>query len=87
MEAELKPLTYSLKEAKVLMGARSERQLTEWLKGGQIPGRKLGRQWRMTLDDIRAAIESFGVRGEPQTPEQKRSGLTPTSRRRIGLGS
>ncbi|SKU76426.1 Uncharacterised protein [Mycobacteroides abscessus subsp. massiliense] len=87
MEVGLVPLTYGLQDATQLMGARSVRQVTEWLKAGRIPGRKIGRAWRMTMDDINAAIETFGVRGEPETPEQKRSGLTSTSRRRMGLNS
>ncbi|WP_081346443.1 DNA-binding protein [Mycobacteroides chelonae] len=85
MESSIAPLTYGLTESVQLMGAKSERQLTEWLKAGRIPGRKIGREWRMTIDDIRAAIDSFGVRGQPETQEQKRSGLTPTSRRRLGI--
>lgn len=82
---ELKPMTFGLSDAKVLMGARSERQLTEWLKAGRIPGRKIGREWRMTIEDIRSAIESFSVTRQPETPEQRRSGLTSTSRRRMGM--
>lgn len=83
MGSNIVPLTYGLTDSVVLMGAKSERQVTEWLKSGRIPGRKIGREWRMTLEDIRTAIESFGVQGEPETPEQKRSGLTPTSARRL----
>ncbi|MEC4904565.1 hypothetical protein R2351_17925 [Mycobacteroides chelonae] len=85
MESSIAPLTYGLTESVQLMGAKSERQVTEWLKAGRIPGRKIGREWRMTIEDIRDAIDSFGVRGEPETLEQKRSGLTPTSRRRLGI--
>lgn len=79
----IESLTYALDQAVVLMGAKSTRQLSEWLKSGRIPGRKIGREWRMTISDIEAAIESFGVSGQPQTPEEKRSGLTPTSARRL----
>lgn len=81
----LTPLTYGLEDSAVLMGARGKRQVAEWLKAGRIPGRKIGREWRMTMEDIKAAIETFGVRGEPETPEEKCSGLTPTSRRRMGI--
>lgn len=81
----IESLTYALDQAVVMMGAKSTRQLTEWLKAGRIPGRKIGREWRMTRGDVEAAIESFGTNGQPQTPEEKRSGLTPTSQRRLGM--
>ncbi|MDM2350230.1 Uncharacterised protein [Mycobacteroides abscessus subsp. abscessus] len=81
----IESLTYALDEATKLMGAKSPRQVTEWLKSGRIPGRKIGREWRMTIEDIRAAIDSFGVTGQPQTLAEKRSGLTPTSQRRLGI--
>lgn len=51
---------YSLTQAVTEIGADvvSVDQLTEWLKQGRISGRKIGRKWAMTGDDIADFITS-----------------------------
>ncbi|WNO27528.1 excise [Mycobacterium phage Ageofdapage] len=88
-------LTRPLAEVAALIPC-SERWLTEQVRAGRIPGRKIGRSWRMTQADIDAALESFRVSPESGrksvAPESGRKSaapaanrplaLTPTSRRR-----
>lgn len=60
---------------------------TKWLairlRRGDIPGFKAGRQWRMTQDDIDAAIAKLrpNVVHIPDVPSF--AGMTRTSRRRL----
>lgn len=84
------PLTYDLAEAAARIGGISEKWLATQLRQKKLPGRKVGRHWRMTDSDIKDAIEMFGV--GPQTNSAGRSaashssglsGLTKTSRRRL----
>jgi len=53
------------------------------LRRGEFTGYKAGRQWRMTQDDIDAAIESLRPKRVwvPEVPSM--SGLTRTSARRL----
>ena len=83
-------LTYDLAEAAERIGGVTEKWLAARLRAGKLPGRKVGRQWRMTDSDIEAAVELFGV--GPQTNAAPKiqvrakvppSGLTRTSRRRL----
>lgn len=84
--------TYSDQEAADIIRGSSTRSDIEWLhrhlRGDdppQLPGYKVGRKWRMTEADIEQAIEL--LRPQPATPVAPRlSSLTPTSRRRLGLG-
>lgn len=55
------PLTYDLAEAAARIGGVTEKWLAARLRAGKLPGRKVGRQWRMTESDIEAAVELFGV--------------------------
>lgn len=65
------PLTYDLAEAAERIGGVSERWLAAQLRDGKIPGRKVGRKWRMTAGDIDACLEIFKV--VPQQPVPCRS--------------
>jgi hypothetical protein len=76
--------TYSTAEATERIGAPSERWLVEQLRAGRFPGRKIGRHWRMTDQDVRDALDlcrnnsrSVHTHGAPVV------GLTPRSRKRI----
>ncbi|QJD50348.1 excisionase [Mycobacterium phage MarkPhew] len=64
----------------------SERWLTEQVRAGRIPGRKIGRHWRMTDADIEAALDSFRVtpagRKSVAPPPDRPITLTPTRPRR-----
>ncbi|WEW73692.1 excise [Mycobacterium phage Nanz197] len=79
-------LTRPLAEVAALIPC-SERWLTEQVRAGRIPGRKIGRSWRMTQADIDAALESFRISPESgrksvAPPANRPIALTPTSRRR-----
>lgn len=50
-------LTYSSADAADWMGAPSERWLIHKLRAGAFPGRKVGRNWRMTEQDITDALD------------------------------
>ena len=84
--------TYSLDEAAALIcGADADGNplpgKTKWLalrlRRGLIPGYKAGHKWRMTQEDVEAAIESLRPQRVviPQVPQL--SGLTRTSARRL----
>ncbi|ASZ72675.1 excise [Mycobacterium phage Apocalypse] len=79
-------LTRPLAEVAALIPC-SERWLTEQVRAGRVPGRKIGRHWRMTQADVDAALESFRVSSESgrksvAPPADRPIALTPTSRRR-----
>lgn len=74
--------TYSTSEATEIVGAPSERWLIEQLRDGRFPGRKVGRNWRMTEHDIADALDL--CRNEHRsTHSAPVIGLTPRSRRRV----
>jgi hypothetical protein len=84
------PLTYDLAEAAQRIGGVSEKWLAARLRAGKLPGRKVGRKWRMTASDIEAAVEMFRVVPQAhsadmdtETVDTDRSGLTRRSRRRF----
>jgi hypothetical protein len=83
------PLTYDLAEAAERIGGVSERWLAAQLRAGKLPGRKVGRKWRMTIGDIETAVDMFRVVPQSVPSERRenvdvdRSGLTRTSRRRF----
>lgn len=54
----------------------SERTLCDWLRTGKIPGRKIGKVWRMSED----ALEDF-LRGGPAGNSR---GVSQNSRRHRG---
>ena len=82
-------LTYDLAEAAECIGGISEKWLAAQLRAGKLPGRKVGRKWRMTASDIEAALDIFKVapqstrRGGTEVQDVRVTGLTRTSRRRI----
>lgn len=64
------------------------------IRAGVIPARKVGRHYRMTDDDVAAALEILGnsrakTTGEPEQDEQpvKPLSLTATSARRMQKAS
>jgi hypothetical protein len=83
------PLTYDLADAAERIGGVSEKWLATQLRQGKLPGRKVGRHWRMTDGDIEAAVEIFGVGPQANSGEggfvrkDGPAGLTKTSRRRL----
>ncbi|MGQ9350712.1 DNA-binding protein [Mycolicibacterium gilvum] len=78
-------LTYSSADAADRMGAPSERWLIQKLRAGAFPGRKVGRNWRMTEQDITDALDACAndIRRITTNAESSSSGLTPTSRKRV----
>jgi hypothetical protein len=76
--------TYSTRQASEIFGAPSERWLVEQLRSGRFRGRKVGRHWRMTDEDIRDALDICGnyARRFAENPSPA-SGLTSTSRRKV----
>jgi hypothetical protein len=66
-----------------MMGC-SERWLIEQLRARRFPGRKIGRHWRMTDQDVLDAIDicSNNTRSTDGTSSVGTVGLTPTSRKR-----
>lgn len=78
------PLTYDLAGAAERIGGVSERWLAGQLRDGKIPGRKVGRKWRMTAGDIDACLEIFKV--DPRQPVPRRSSDTRDADRRPERG-
>ncbi|AYR01114.1 excise [Mycobacterium phage LeMond] len=77
-------LTYPLDEVAARIPC-SERWLTEQVRAGRIPGRKIGRHWRMTEADIEAALDTFRVTPAGRksvAPAERPITLTPTRARR-----
>jgi hypothetical protein len=66
------------------MGAPSERWLIEQLRAGRFPGRKVGRHWRMTDDDVSAALDICSNEARHNVADAApTSGLTVTTRKRV----
>jgi hypothetical protein len=76
-------LTYSTAEAAEQMGAPSERWLVEQLRTGRFRGRKVGRLWRMTEQDILDALDNCSNDRPHIAAAAPGKGLTPRSRRRL----
>lgn len=57
-------LVYEIDEAAVQLG-KSERWLADKLRAGQFPGRKIGRTWKLTPDDLDEIIRLCAVAPEP----------------------
>lgn len=55
------PHTHSLTEACALLGCESEDWLTDRVRNGTFPGRKIVRQLRFSDDDIAQIIEACAV--------------------------
>jgi len=75
--------TYSAGEAAEIIGAPSERWLIEQLRAGRFPGRKVGRHWRMTDQDIQDALDICRNDTSQASAVNSIVGLTPTSRRKV----
>ena len=71
-------LTLSVEEAAPLFPC-SPRWLTEQLRSGRLPGRKIGRKWRLTDDDIREGLDRLRKQTEQKTDVR---GLTTRRRTR-----
>jgi hypothetical protein len=71
--------TYLLEQAVDMIGAPSRRWLIERLRDGRFPGRKIGREWRMTDEDISTVLDL--CRNDAQVTSTP-TGLTPRSRAR-----
>ncbi|MEV6555924.1 helix-turn-helix domain-containing protein [Nocardia sp. NPDC051756] len=77
------PRLYTTAEAAERL-QRSEDWYVKQLRARKLPGRKAGRFWRVSDDDIQAAIDSMAV--PVITPEADPSGLSSRSRRRLQAG-
>lgn len=77
--------TYSVAEVVEQIGAPSERWVIEQLRSGRFPGRKIGRNWRLTEGDVVVALEvcRFNPSETGECAFGPVTGLTPTSRRNI----
>lgn len=77
--------TYSVAEVAEQIGAPSQRWVVEQLRSGRFPGRKIGRNWRLTEEDVVAALEvcRFNPSETGDCAFSPVTGLTPTSRRNI----
>ncbi len=78
-------LTHNLVEANKRIGGPSRRWLREECAAGRLPARKIGREWRMTDDDIASALKIMSNDLRPQRNSEMSfvTGLTQTSRKRI----
>ncbi|OCB09281.1 hypothetical protein A5717_26270 [Mycolicibacterium porcinum] len=90
--------TQSLEEVAAEIGAPSAEWLAKMIRANRVPARKIGRSWRMTPDDIDAALENLRNKAprpgdsrpepapkfDPTAPVPRVLSLTPTSRRRAG---
>jgi hypothetical protein len=81
-------LTFDLAEAAERIGGVSEKWLAAQLRSRKIPGRKVGRKWRMTQGDIDACLDIFKVCPNPKPDRTVAAsgasvGLTRTSHRRV----
>jgi hypothetical protein len=83
-------LTFDLTEAAERIGGVSEKWLAAQLRSRKIPGRKVGRKWRMTQGDIDACLDIFKVCPNPNpkldltiAASGTSVGLTRTSHRRV----
>lgn len=74
---------FTTAQAAEQMKAPSERWLVGQLRAGRFPGRKVGRHWVMTAEDIDAALNvcaNDGLRNVVDTPS---AGLAPRSKRLV----
>jgi hypothetical protein len=75
------PHTHSLAEACLLIGCESEDWITDRVRDGTFPARKIVRQLRFSDDDIRGIIDACAV--QPKRAEQTVIPM-PTARSRRG---
>ena len=83
------PKVYELPEAAAKIKF-SERVLANGLRAGDFPGRKAGRKWLLTDDDLEAILQICArpAMAPPSTDyanpvASQRSSMTPTTARRI----
>lgn len=66
-------------------GARRLGVSTDWylrqLRARKLPGHKVGRNWRLTDQDVEEALTLTAKPADPPTADS--AGLTPRSRRRL----
>jgi hypothetical protein len=86
------PLVYDLDEASAKLG-KSERWLADKLRARRFPGRKVGRTWKLTQDDLDEIIQLCAIARQPASPVDsavyavpQTSSITRTSARRMQLG-
>jgi hypothetical protein len=70
--------TYTLDQAVRQIGGPSPRWLMEKLRSGQFPGRKIGKSWRLTDEDIADILDA--CKNDPQIAARP-TGLTPRSQK------
>ncbi|MEU6582786.1 DNA-binding protein [Nocardia sp. NPDC046763] len=73
--------THSIEYAAEQIGAPSVDWLLRRLRRRELPGRQVGRNWRMTDGDIARSIELLARPAIVAVPDP--AGLTPGSRRRL----
>lgn len=71
---------YSVTEAADLLHV-TEDWLIKRLRARKLPGRKSGRTWTLSIEDIQAAKDAMAM--PAIAPKADPAGLTATSRRRI----
>lgn len=76
------PLTYTVAEAAAKLGV-TEAWYVRQLRARSLPGHKLGRQWRLTDDDIAQALELTAQPATTPVPSGPFSSMSPTTRRRM----
>jgi hypothetical protein len=78
------PITYEISDVVEKIGAPSERWVIDQIRAGRFSGRKIGRAWRMTEQDIIDALDACRntVRAGHEFPAHLH-GLTRTSRKRL----
>jgi hypothetical protein len=70
--------TFSVEQAVKQIGAPSERWYIMRLRDRRLPGRKVGRNWRLTEQDILDALDI--LKNDPHVTDAP-TGLTPRSTR------
>lgn len=73
--------THTIEYAAELIGAPSADWLYRKLRRRELPGRLVGRNWRMTDSDIASSIELLARPAIVAAPDP--AGLTPASRQRL----
>jgi hypothetical protein len=75
------PTLYTLEEAAQTLGC-TEYWLATQLRARRFPATKISGRWRMTADDITAAIDICRPGPKPEPEDPILAGLTPIARRR-----
>jgi Helix-turn-helix domain len=82
------PLIYDVATAAELL-KQTERWLTDQLRRGRFPARKIGRRWALSKDDLDEIVRLCAVSGPPAPSSAAEAGvpqarsMTRTSARRI----